>query len=172
MTSLIPAPHRWVRRSINNDDLIEAIDRVTDRLAECQLLVDSVLHQSRAGDDFPALQDHQATATERPARPHHLRRPYSDLVITATLEGRTAWRRPLPTTSLRLAYYEALTENPSRPYPFGLEGVGSGYQHVIHQIFINHIECDHATVLYMIDLIDSGQPALVVNMVAIPPAFG
>ena len=43
MTSLILMPRRWVRRSINNDDMIEAIDRVIDRLAECQLLVDSVL---------------------------------------------------------------------------------------------------------------------------------
>ena len=42
-TSLISAPHHWVRRSINNNDLIEAIDRVTDHLVECQLLVDSVL---------------------------------------------------------------------------------------------------------------------------------
>ena len=42
-TSPIPAPHRWVTGSINNDDLIASIDRVTDRLAECQLLVDLVL---------------------------------------------------------------------------------------------------------------------------------
>ena len=49
-TSLILVPHRWVRRSINSDDLIASIDRVTDRLAECQLLVDSVLDQSKAGD--------------------------------------------------------------------------------------------------------------------------
>ena len=35
MTSLILTPHRWVRRSISNDDLIASIDRVTDRLAEC-----------------------------------------------------------------------------------------------------------------------------------------
>ena len=35
MTSLILVPHRWVRRSISNDDLIASIDRVTDRLAKC-----------------------------------------------------------------------------------------------------------------------------------------
>ena len=34
MTSLIPMPRRWVRRSISNDDLITSIDRVIDRLAE------------------------------------------------------------------------------------------------------------------------------------------
>ena len=35
MTSSIPIPHRWVRRSINNDDLIASIDRVTYRVVEC-----------------------------------------------------------------------------------------------------------------------------------------
>ena len=40
MTSPIAMHHRWVRRSISNADLIASIDRVTDRLAECQLLVD------------------------------------------------------------------------------------------------------------------------------------
>ena len=63
-TSSIPMPHRWVRRSISNDDLIVSIDRVTDRLAECQLLMGLVLDQSRASDKFSVLQDHQATTTE------------------------------------------------------------------------------------------------------------
>jgi hypothetical protein len=40
-TSLISAPHRWVRRSISNDDLSTSIDRVTNCLAECQFLMDS-----------------------------------------------------------------------------------------------------------------------------------
>jgi hypothetical protein len=65
-TSPIPAPRHWVRRSIDNDDLIASIDRVTNRLAECQLLVDSILDRSSASNDFPALQDHQATATKQP----------------------------------------------------------------------------------------------------------
>ena len=77
------------------------------------------------------------------------------------------WCQPLPATGLCLADYEALTKNPPRPYPFGLEGVGSAYQHAIHQIFVDNVECDHATDLYMIDPTDSGQPAPVVNMVAI-----
>ena len=33
-TSPISAPHRWVRRSISNDDLIASIDRVTDCLVD------------------------------------------------------------------------------------------------------------------------------------------
>ena len=53
MTSLISVPRCWVRRSISNDDLIASINRVIDRLAECQLLVDSVLDQSRASDESP-----------------------------------------------------------------------------------------------------------------------
>ena len=64
MTSSILVPHRWVRRSISNDDLITSIDWATDHLAECQLLMDSVLDQSRASDEFPILQDHQAATTE------------------------------------------------------------------------------------------------------------
>jgi len=35
MISLISMPHRWIWRSISNDDLIASIDRVTDRFAEC-----------------------------------------------------------------------------------------------------------------------------------------
>jgi hypothetical protein len=44
-TSPIPLPRCWVRRSIDNDDLIASMDRVTNRLAECQLLVDSVYRE-------------------------------------------------------------------------------------------------------------------------------
>ena len=156
MTSPIPVPCRWVRRSISNDDLIVSIDRVTDRLAECQLLVGSVLDQSRASDEFPVLQDHQAAATERPAWPHRSRWSDSDLVITATPEGRTARHRPLPASSLRLANYKAPKEDPSMPYPFGLEGARPTYQNTIHHLFVDHVEHDHVTDLYMIDPTDSG----------------
>jgi hypothetical protein len=126
-TSLISAPHHWVMRSISNDDLIASIDRVIDRLAECQPLVDLVLDQSRASDEVPALQDCQATTTEQPARPHRMRRPDSYLVIMATPEGPVVRRRPLPATGLCLADYEALMESRPRPYLFGLEGAGSVY---------------------------------------------
>jgi hypothetical protein len=33
-TSLVPTISRWTRRPINNDDLIESIDQVTNGLAE------------------------------------------------------------------------------------------------------------------------------------------
>jgi len=55
-----------------------------------------------------------------------------------------------------LADYEAPTEDPLKPYPFGLEGSGSVYQNAIHHLFVDHVEHDHVTDLYMIDLTDSG----------------
>ena len=64
MTSLVPVPHHWIRRSISNDDLIASIDRVIDRLTECQLLVDSVLDRSRVSDDFPGF---KITKPQRPS---------------------------------------------------------------------------------------------------------
>ena len=58
-------------------------------------------------------------------------------------------------------------ENPPRPYPFGLEDAGSAYQNVVHHLFVDHVERDHTTDLYMINPTDYSQPAPVVNMVAI-----
>ena len=55
----------------------------------------------------------------------------------------------------------------SKPYPFGLEGAGSAYQNIVHHLFVDHIERNHVTDLYMIDPTDSGLPAPVVNMVAV-----
>ena len=80
-----------------------------------------------------------------------MRWPDSDLVITATPEGRAVQRRPLPATGLRLADYGDPMENLPRLYPFGLEGVGSAYQNAIHHLFIDHLENDRVSDLYMID---------------------
>ena len=57
-------------------------------------------------------------------------------------------------------------KNPPRPYTFGMEGARYAYQHAIHQIFIDCVERDHTTNLYMIDPTNSSQPAPMVNMVA------
>ena len=84
----------------------------------------------------------------------------------ATPEGCTVWLRPLPATGQRLADYEAPTEDPPKPYLFGLEGAGSAYQNTIHHLFVDHIERDHIIDLYMINSTNFGQPALVVNIVA------
>ena len=58
-------------------------------------------------------------------------------------------------------------EDPPKPYLFGLEGAGPAYQNTIHHLFVDHVERDHITDLYMIDPTDSGQPTPMVNMVAI-----
>ena len=75
--------------------------------------------------------------------------------------------RPLHVTGLRLADYEAPMENIPRPYPFRLEGVGSTYQNAIHHLFIDHLENDRVSDLYMIDPTKSDQPTPMVNMVNI-----
>ena len=54
-TSQIPVTRRWVRRSIDNDDLIASIDRVANSLAECLSLKESVLDRSFVSNEFPAL---------------------------------------------------------------------------------------------------------------------
>ena len=92
MTSPISAPCRWVRRSISNDDLIASIDRVTDRLMECQLLVDLVLDQSRSSNEVLALQGHHATNAKHPTHARRTRWQDEDFVITATPKGRTVQR--------------------------------------------------------------------------------
>ena len=89
------------------------------------------------------------------------------MMITATPEGRTARRRPLPATGLCLAHYEVPMENPPKPYPFGLEGAGSAYQNAIHHLFVDHVERDRISDLYMIDRTKSDKPAPVVKMVNI-----
>ena len=58
-------------------------------------------------------------------------------------------------------------EHPPKPYPFGLEGAGFAYQIAAHHLFIDHVEHDHVTDLYMIDPTNSCQPTPVINMVAI-----
>ena len=41
------------------------------------------------------------------------------------------------------------------------------YQNAVHHVLVDYVERNHTTDLYMIDPTDSGQPAPVVNMVAI-----
>jgi hypothetical protein len=155
-----------MRRPINNDDQIESIGRVTNGLTETLSLVESMLDRSAMGNEFPALQDHQVAASERPAQAHQ-KRPDSDVMITAIPGGRTARRQPLPAIDLRLADYEARTENLPKPHPFGLESVGSAYQNAVHHLFTDHAERSHISDLYAIDSTDPDQPAPMVNMVAI-----
>jgi hypothetical protein len=63
-TSPILVLHHWVRRSIDNNDLLTSIDRVTNSLTECLSLTESILDQFAMSDEVPALQDHRATTTK------------------------------------------------------------------------------------------------------------
>ena len=55
VTSPISASRRWVRRSIDNDDLIASIDQVTNGLVECLSLTESTLDRSTVSDEVLAL---------------------------------------------------------------------------------------------------------------------
>jgi hypothetical protein len=164
--ALISAP-RQARRSIDQDDLIASIDWVNKGLAECLSLTESVLDQSTKGGKTPALQGHCAANAEYLAHARHPRWQDVDLVIMATPEGCIVQRRPLPTTCLRLANYEATMENMLMTYPFGLVGVGLIYQDAMHHLFIDHAERSHINDHYQIDLPKADQPAPMVNMVQI-----
>ena len=60
----IPVPRR-VRRSIDQDDLIASVDRVTNGLDKCLSLAKLVLNQSTNGDMTPALQGHHSPPRRR-----------------------------------------------------------------------------------------------------------
>ena len=117
----------------------------------------SVLDQSKASDKFPILQNHQAATTERLARPLRSRRPDSNLMITATLEGRSIQLQPLP----------APTESMPKPYSFGLVGAGPICQDAMHHLFADHAKRSHINDLYQIEFLEADQPAPTVNMVQI-----
>ena len=152
----IPVPRR-VRRSIDQDDLITSVDRVTNGLAKCLSLMELVLNQSTNRDVTPALQGHHATNDEHPARVRLSRLQDEDLVITATPDGRIVQRRPLP----------APTENMPRPYSFGLVGADLVYRHALHHLFTDHTKRSYVNDLYQIDLPKADQPTPTVNMVQI-----
>ena len=47
-------------------------------------------------------------------------------------------------------------EDPPKPYPFEVEGARSVYQNAIHHLFVDHVERDLITDLYMINSTNSG----------------
>ena len=152
----ISAPH-WVRRSIDQDDLIASVDRVTNVLAECLSLAESILDRSTKVDQIPALQGHHATNAEHLARAQCPRWQDEDLVITTTLDGRNVQRQPLP----------AQTKSMPRPHCFGLVGEDPICRDALDHLFGDHAEHSHVTDLYQINLLEANQPAPTVNMVQI-----
>jgi hypothetical protein len=77
-------------------------------------LVDSIQNQSTK--QVPL---HRNRST-RPVRARRLTRLDTDLVVTATLEGRTVCLRPVPTPGLRLYEYQAPMED-CQALPYGLK---------------------------------------------------
>jgi hypothetical protein len=75
-------------RTINNTDLIEACDQVDLKLSETLTLVDSFQNQSTE-----QVQLHHNRST-RPVRTHHPTQFDTDLVVTATPQGRMVRLRP------------------------------------------------------------------------------
>jgi hypothetical protein len=89
---------RYKGRQIDNTDLLEAIDQVDLKLSESLALVNSIRDQST---------EQVATRHNRSTRPDRARRPAwfdTDLVFTATPEGRTVRLCPVSTTGLRLLH--------------------------------------------------------------------
>jgi hypothetical protein len=107
LTTHRPLPY-YQGRHLDNTDLVESINRVTTGLSKTLTLVDSI--RDRSAEDCHS----------RPARAGLQRRPDPDLVITATLEGRTVHYRPVPATGLRSGDYEDLMEHSPNTYLYGL----------------------------------------------------
>jgi hypothetical protein len=76
-------------RTIDNTDLIEAINQVGLKLSETLTLVDSIQNQSTE-----QVQLHSNRST-RPVRTRHPTWFDTDLVVTATPQGRTVRLRPV-----------------------------------------------------------------------------
>jgi hypothetical protein len=103
----------------------------------------------------------------RSARVGRQRRLDPDLMITATLEGRTMHYRPVPATGLRSRDYNALTEHSPNTYPYGLVNVVSKYAARIPHLFMDPAERDHVSDLCLIDLSEPDHPTPIVNVVKI-----
>jgi hypothetical protein len=90
---------------IDNTDLIKAIDQVGLKLSKTLTLVDSIQNQSTK-----QVQLHHNRST----RPFQTRCPTrfdTDLVVTATPQGRTVRLRPVPMPGFRLSEHQVLTED-------------------------------------------------------------
>jgi hypothetical protein len=90
---------------IDNIDLIEAIDQVSHKLSQTLTLVDLIQNQST---EQVLLHHNRSTQLVWVRRPTRLD---TDLVVTATPKGRTVRLCLVPTPSLRLSEYQALTED-------------------------------------------------------------
>jgi hypothetical protein len=114
-TPITRRPHPCYKgRTIDNIDLIEAIDLVGLKLSETLTLVDSIQNQSTE-----QVQLHHNRST-RPVRTRRLTRFDTDLVVTATPQGCMVRLRPVPTPGFRPSEYQVLTED-RQALPYGLK---------------------------------------------------
>jgi hypothetical protein len=132
-------------RTIDNTDLIKPIDQVGLKLSETLTLVDSIQNQSTK-----QVQLHPNRST-RPVRTRRPTRFDTDLVVTATPQGRTVRLRPVPTPGLRLSEYKVLTKD-CQALPYGLKNAASEYAYQTPHLFVGPMECNHVSDLYFLDI--------------------
>jgi hypothetical protein len=152
-TTRQPLP-RYKGRTIDNTDLIKAIDQVGHKLSQTLTLVDSIQNQST---EQVLLHHNRST---RPVRAHRPTRLDTDLVVTATPKGCMVCLRLVPTPGLRL-----LTED-CQAFPYGLENADFEYAYRTPHLFMGPIEQDHASDLHILDILQP-PPGNAVNMVGI-----
>jgi hypothetical protein len=153
-----PLP-RYKGRTIDNIDLIEAIDQVGHKLSQTLTLVDSIQNQSTK--QVP----HHHNRSTRPVRARRPTRLDIDIVVTATPEGRMVRLRPVPTPSLKLYEYQALMED-CQALPYGLKNAASEYAYRTPHLFIGPTERDHVLDLCFLDM-PRPSPGNAVNMVRV-----
>jgi hypothetical protein len=137
MSLTTPATHHllphYKGRQIDNTNLLEAIDRVDNKLSESLALVNSIRHQSTK---------QVATCHNRSTQPvwaHHPIWLDTDLVVTATPEGCTVRLGLVPAIGLRLSEHQTLRED-KRAFPHGLANAASQYAYHIPHLFMDPTE--------------------------------
>jgi hypothetical protein len=153
-----PLP-RYKGRTIDNTDLIKAIDQVSHKLSETLTLVDS--NENQSTKQVPL---HHNGST-RPVRARRLTWLDTDLVVTTTLEGHMVRLRPVPTPGLRLYEYQALMED-CQTLPYGLKNTASEYAYHTPHLFTGPMECDRVSDLCFLDM-PRPSPGNAVNMVRV-----
>jgi hypothetical protein len=139
-TTRQPLP-RYQGRTIDNTDLIEAIDQVGHNLSQTLTLVDSIQNQST---EQVSLHHNRST---QPVQVHRPTRLDIDLVVTATPKGCMVRLCPVPTPGLRLLMEDC------QAFPYGLENATFEYAYHTPHMFMGPTERDHALDLYFLDIL-------------------
>jgi hypothetical protein len=139
-----PLP-RYKGRTIDNTDLIKAIDQVCHNLSQTTTLVDSIQNQST--EQVP-LHHNRSTRPVQARRPTRLD---TNLVVTATPKGHIVCLRPVPIPGLKLSEYQVLTED-CQALPYGLKNAASEYAYRTPHLFMGPMERDHVSDLCFLDI--------------------